>query len=108
MTVLVFALCHAGFIALCLSMPRHRREVITRSIAAHWDAGLRGLGSALLLAAFCVAVVRDGAAIGAVLWTGLLTLGALLVVLMLSYAPRQLPVLAAGLLPLATLFAIFS
>jgi hypothetical protein len=107
MIVLTFALCYVGFLALCLSMSRHRRDVLTRKLPSQWDAGLRGTGFALLLAAFCVAVVHSGAGIGAVLWTALLTAGAMLVALMLSYAPRQMPVLAAGLLPLALLFAVF-
>lgn len=107
MIALAFALSYAGFMVLCLSMSRHRREVFDRVFPPRFDVRLRGLGFALLLLALWASALHSGWQIGAVLWIALLTLAALLVALMLSYAPRQMPALAAGLLPLAALFVVF-
>ncbi|WP_051362220.1 DUF3325 domain-containing protein [Solimonas soli] len=96
MIALAFTLGYAGFLALCLSMSRHQREIVGRTLPESRAPWLRLAGWALLLASFAASATHGGVPIGAVRWCGLLTAAALFAVLMLSYAPRRM--LAAALL----------
>jgi hypothetical protein len=85
---------YAGMAALSLAMDRHAEQVHGRSPRAAWRGALRLLG-ALLLALAAVPCVRAwGASVGVVVWLGLLSAGALLLVLLLPYAPRAVRPLA--------------
>jgi hypothetical protein len=84
----------SGWIALSLAMDRHYADVHGRGKEP--DAGTRRLfriaGSFALLAVFAISVVLEGWTIGPVLCLGTMTAGALLLVLLLSYAPHRVTV----------------
>ncbi|MGY4800558.1 DUF3325 domain-containing protein [Teichococcus aerofrigidensis] len=104
MIPLSFALAYAGFAGLCLAMDRHQRDLFGRRRAAGRSAGLRWAGWLLLGLSLPPCVLAAGWGIGSVLWCGLLTLAAGLLVLLMPYAPRLLalpPLLALAGLPLA-------
>lgn len=88
MALLALLAATAGFIALCLAMPRHRRQFRRAPLrpAAHWRLrclGAAGLGTALLLCAMIW-----GIGMGAVAWLGLLTGGGLALVFLLPALER--------------------
>ncbi|MFZ5781182.1 MAG: DUF3325 domain-containing protein [Pseudomonadota bacterium] len=87
----VFAAAYVGFAALALSLDRHwydlggGRECPVRTA---WL--LRIVGYGLLLAALVVALIRDGAGFGSLLWGTMITIGAVAVVATLSWRARWL------------------
>lgn len=91
------ALAFAALACLALAMDRHheqatRRETTTSGIRC----GLR-LGAALLaLAAMAVCQQAWGVVVATLVWLGMLSCGAILTTLTLSYAPRRLPTLATA------------
>ncbi len=96
-------LSYAGMAGLSLAMDRHHAQVWGRDArpAARW--GLRGIGSLLLATAVLPCVWGWGGSVGAVLWLGFLSAGALLVVGWLSLAPRG----AAGVAVVAGLTGVW-
>jgi hypothetical protein len=106
-SVSALLLCYAGMAALCLAMDRHHAQVWGRDAAPAMRWGLRSIGCLLLAAAAVPCVYGWGASVGAVVWLGFLSAGALLVVGGLSFAPRWAAVaaLAAGLVGSAGLWA---
>lgn len=85
---------YAGMAALSLAMDRHAEQVHGRGPRAAWRVGLRLLGALLLALAAAPCVEAWGASVGVVVWLGLLSAGALLLVLLLPYAPRAVRPLA--------------
>lgn len=89
------ALTYAGFVALALSMDRHRRQLLPDSKAwttpMFWT--LRVSGWALLIAAMAGCIALQGTGIGLTLWTAYLTVAATSLAMLITYAPR----LALGL-----------
>lgn len=81
------ALCYAGMAALCLSMDRHHRQVWAGTAPAR-QRGLRILGWLLLAVAVWPCIQTWGGPVGVVIWFGLLSAAALLLVLLLPYQPR--------------------
>lgn len=106
MIALAFAQAYAGFLALCLAMPRHGREVLQKPLADHAARLVRVGGWTALAASFAASVAHGGWQIGPVLWIALLTIAGALVVLLLSYAPQRMIALACGLLPLSLIAAL--
>ncbi len=104
---IVFLLAYAGLCCLCLAMERHYAALHGRG--AEPPPALRrqlSVGGWLMLAiALAWAMQTAGPAYGLLLWTGGLTGCALLLILLLPYAPRQAPrlawVAAAATLPAA-------
>ncbi len=97
MIALGFALAHAGFVALCLSLERHHEQVLgQRRVPPARRRWLSGGGWLLLAASLAPPVRAEGWGLGLVTWLGLLTAAALPVVLLLSFRPRW--VLAAPVL----------
>ena len=106
MIAIAFALSYAGFLALCLSMPRHYRDVLRKNASDRALTALRIIGWLLLMAVFAVSVAEAGWQVGPVLWVALLTAGALPVSVLLTYAPRRLTAVACVLLPLSVVGAV--
>lgn len=77
-----------GFATLASAMPRHHKQVWRRegSRRRKWLLGVVGWISLLVSLLLCLAQMGWGS--GLVWWTGLLTLAALLVTLILSFRPR--------------------
>jgi hypothetical protein len=100
MMALSFALAYAGFTALCLAMERHHEQVFHSRRIPPWRRRLfQGTGSALLAASLPAAVQGPGWALGLVIWTGLLTAAAMLLAMLLAYAPRLALLLAMAPFP---------
>ena len=96
-----FGLTYGAFTALSLAMDRHQRDVFGRRLPPGPTRALRILGWAALPASLTPCILAQGWAIGPVLWCGLLSLAAGLLVLLISYAPRAVPPLGALLPALA-------
>lgn len=85
MEAAALALAWGGFTALSLAMRRHRhlwRRASSRSVRNILRAG----GSLALVAALGICIGPSGWSIGLVLWTGILTAAALLVVVQIAGA----------------------
>lgn len=98
------ALCYAGMAALCLGMDRHHQQVWSRKAPARQRA-LRLVGWLLLAIAVWPCVEAWGSSVGVVIWFGLLSAGALVLVLLLPYRPKGAAVLM-GLALLGSLPAL--
>lgn len=87
-------LCFSGFVALCLSMDRHHRQVFAEESHRPERIILR-IGGWLSLPLACTpCIIELGLSIGLCVWFTLLTVSGLLVVLLLSYRPRLVVPLA--------------
>lgn len=89
MTVLAFALAFAGFLALCLAMFKHHRDVFGRPPAPWHTRLLRGAGFALVALAGWPCVGAWGAATGTVVWLGVLSIAGLAVVAAITAWPGR-------------------
>lgn len=86
---LSFTLAYAGFTGLCLAMERHHEQVFgVRRIPRRRRLGLAAGGWLLLAGSLLPLLPTHGAGPGITLWLGLLTAAALMLALLLSYAPR--------------------
>ncbi|MGC4250022.1 MAG: DUF3325 domain-containing protein [Sphingobium sp.] len=105
MIALLSSLClaYSGFTALCLSMQRHHRDLFGRASSRRIALLLKLAGWPLLVISV-VPALSHGATIGVVIWFGLLSIAALLVVWIFAWRPRLAAMLALALviLPLAT------
>lgn len=98
------ALAYSGWAALSLGMDRHYADIHGRGKEPDQRTRqqYRLFGALALVSTFAVSVSLEGWAIGAVLCIGLMTASALLLVLLLSYAPQR--AIACG--KTAAIFAI--
>lgn len=101
--VLSLTMAYAGFAALCLSMQRHQRDVLGRTLPPRWNHGLRVLGYALLLLTYLPCSVQTAPSVGILLWVGMLSAAAILLVAILAWKAR--PLLWSA--PVALIAAIF-
>ncbi len=88
------ALCAAfsGFTALSLAMDRHHEDTFGRGTSAGAKTPwLRFGGTLALLLSLVACLALRGASQGWVLWCGVLTASALILVVLLSYAPKRMP-----------------
>ncbi len=90
MTLLAFTLTLLGFAALALAMDRHHRQV-RRTAPAGWLRWLlRGVGTLALAASLAACVADSGWGTGWVVWFGLLSAAATMIVLSLTYWPQRI------------------
>jgi hypothetical protein len=95
MLALACAACYLGFALLALALGRHWEEVTgQRAVPPAVPGVLRALGAAALTAGLGLALWRDGASFGSVLWVTLLAVAGLAVVCTLAWRPRWLRPLA--------------
>ena len=73
-----------GFAFLCLAMDRHQRDLLGRRLSATGSHRLRLAGFAMIALALILSIAALGPAYGAVLWFGLLTIGAMPIVALVS------------------------
>ena len=86
---------YAGFALLALSQDRHWHHLGGgRRCPGPLATLLRGIGAVLLAAALVLALVRDGAGFGALLWSTALSVCAFAVVCTLTWRPHWLRPLA--------------
>lgn len=104
--LLAWALCYAGFTALCITSERHHAAFWAGTPSRRAVLPLRALGFALLAGALaiCAAPSPASASAGIVAWFGILTATAVPLAFALPYAPRLVvrtafasPVLALAL-----------
>lgn len=74
--LLAILLALSGFALLAVSMPRHQTDLVGRKLARAASRRVRVGGYALLLAVFLLDGFMSGAAYGAILWFGHLSIGA--------------------------------
>jgi O-antigen/teichoic acid export membrane protein len=82
--------CLIGCAGLALAMSRHHKQVFLRELSRRRQRNLRAAGVALLLAGLLLCVGQAGWGSGAVWWTGMLSIAALTVTLLLSFRPNWL------------------
>ncbi|WP_161600926.1 DUF3325 domain-containing protein [Teichococcus oryzae] len=104
---MAFSLVFAGFMVLGLSMDRHHERILRRRGPAWWQRKLLlASGFLLLAAALALLLATDDGGQAVVGWFGLMSLAAMVMVLLVSYHPRSVPVLAASLLASGILLAL--
>jgi Protein of unknown function (DUF3325) len=81
-------LSYAGMASLSLAMDRHHGQVWGRDAAVNVRRALQMAGAVLLALAIWPCVAGWSATVGFVAWLGFISAGALLVALLLPYAPR--------------------
>jgi hypothetical protein len=87
----VFATAYLGFAALAMSQDRHWHHLGGgRHCPPRTRMLLRVAGYLLLFLALVLALVRDGASFGSLLWATIITVGALCVVATLSWRAHWL------------------
>ena len=97
--LLAFVASYAGFAALAFAMDRHHRQLRERSSTTGVRLGLRVIGAVSLSHAFYASVTYAGWSIGPVLWFGMISASALVLVVVLAYAPRVAAVAGVVALP---------
>ncbi len=96
MVVTAWCTAFSGFAALSLAMDRHHEDSYGRGRSpGSRRPWLRLAGTLGLLLSLAACLLIRGPAQGWVLWLGVLTAGALVLVGVLSYAPRRAARLAA-------------
>lgn len=90
-----FALSYAGLSALCMAMDRHHQQARQRSGSALELRVLRIVGWLLLTLSLVACLFDWGAGVGPVMWLGMLSASAVLLVLLLPYVPRAVVPCAA-------------
>lgn len=89
--VAVFATAFAGFMLFALSQPRHWRTFFPKSIITRsMNVVFRVTATAVLCISLAVALWRDGASFGALLWSVAISLAGLAVVAILTWRGRWL------------------
>jgi hypothetical protein len=83
-----FILSLLGFGCLALSVPRHCRHVFGRELQKSIVRVLRAAGSLLLAASFVTSFERWGALFGTVTWFCMLSVSAVTITALLTYAAR--------------------
>lgn len=91
------ALAFAAFACLALAMDRHQEQATGREATTPGlRRGLRLSAALLALAAMAACLQAWGVAVAVLVWLGMLSCGAILTTLTLSYAPRRLRMLATA------------
>lgn len=85
MSLLAALFALASMVCLALGMERHQGALLKRRLSPRERRRGTILGWLALASAYVAAAVAWGAAVGAVLWFGLLSLGAMTVLLTLSW-----------------------
>ncbi|MGX8883934.1 DUF3325 domain-containing protein [Methylovorus sp. SPW-M1] len=102
----VFALAYLGLASLAYGMERHHKQ-LTRAHGSSVLAALKRVTPVAawgwLIAALYLAISLEGAGPGSVLWLGNLTAAAMMLALLLTYAPGLARRLAMVSLPLIVL-----
>lgn len=94
MALVALLLSAGGFAFMALAMHKHYRQVFVAEPTKPGARARRITAWLLLGSSLAVAVVGEGAPVGIVLWTGVLTVSALSVTLLLSHRPRTVAALA--------------
>lgn len=99
MTLLAFVLTLLGFAALALAMDRHHRQVRRTALAGWLRWLLRVTGTLALAASLAACVFESGWGRGWVMWFGLLSAAAAMIVLSLTFWPQRFAPLSSPSMP---------
>lgn len=90
MDILVFLLSYAGLFTLCLAMPKHFQVMLGKLSLPSSPSLLilKVVGWLILGLSFAMAVDTAGWSFGPVRWVGFLAIAGLMLIFLLSYAPR--------------------
>lgn len=87
----VLAVTYLGFALLALSQDRHWLHLCgERHCPPRIALGLRAAGYASLAMGLCLALLRDGAGFGSLVWVTTLTVSSFAIVCTLTWRPRWL------------------
>ena len=86
--LLALGLAYAGWVALCLAMPKHHRQLKHREGLANERWWWRACGTVLLTLSLAAAIHGYGWQIGPVAWFAALAVGGWALVTALPYSPR--------------------
>lgn len=86
--VLSLAMAYAGFAALCLSMQRHQRAALAKTLPPRWNHVLRFFGYGLLLLAYLPCSMQTAPSVGVLLWIGMMSAAVILLVAILAWKAR--------------------
>lgn len=89
MTLLAALFALLGMLGLVLGMERHQGDLLKRRLPRQQQRYAAGLGWTALACAYAAAAIAWGPAMGTVLWFGLLSLGAMAVLLTLSWRSNR-------------------
>ncbi|WP_084399861.1 DUF3325 domain-containing protein [Henriciella aquimarina] len=89
-SLLSLLISFAGLALLALSMDRHYRQVFGGFGSVRHSQRVRLAGWGLLALALGILFAARGFAWGLTIWTGLLTIAAVALILLLTYAPHTL------------------
>ncbi|WP_299791937.1 DUF3325 domain-containing protein [uncultured Shewanella sp.] len=107
-TISILNFSYLAFGCLSLAMFSHFRDAFKRSPSQIQSRILYWSGWIILGASYYVGVSYQGLAYGSIMFTGIISLAALLVILTLSYRARHLPHLmtASGILGALLMFIV--
>jgi len=95
----VFAAAYCGFALLALSQARHWKRVMNAGVCPKrivW--ALRACGYGLLGVCFVLALLRDGASFGSLVWATAISVGAVAVAFTLTWRPAWFRAIGAPFL----------
>lgn len=78
----------AGLLCFAISMERHWRQLLSRSLSPRLAGVLRAAGAALLAISLALCLGHDHATMAALVWMMLLALGALAVAMFFAWQRR--------------------
>jgi hypothetical protein len=102
-----FALLHAGLTAVGVSMAAHQRAAFRRPLSARSTLALRLAGWLLIAVATGAEIAIRGWGAAIVTALAQAAISGFLLTLLLTFAPRRTPHVAAGFLVLGTCAALF-
>lgn len=88
MSVVALFFAYAGWLALCLAMPKHHRQLRHREVLVRECWVWRACGTTLLTSSFAAAIHGYGWQIGPIAWFAALAVSGWALVTALPYSPR--------------------
>lgn len=83
-------LCYTGLTILCLAMGRHQGQIFKQHLSERMTFGLRTGGWMFLALSFVCASASIRPSVAAVTWVALVPVAALVLIALISYAPRTI------------------
>ena len=95
--LLLMSLSFTAMVLFCLAMPKHREQVLSRELPSLLVKIFKPLAWLLLTITFYLNIEFYGKSIGPALFFGVLSASLLPLILLLTYRPKLVPLLAAVL-----------
>ena len=105
--LLLMSLSFTSMVLFCLAMPKHREQVLSNELPALLVVSFRPFAWILLIITFFINVEFYGWSIGPALFFGVLSASLLPLILLLTYRPKIVPLLAI-ILPAITSYYLYS